>query len=216
MNMMAAWVPVENQDTPYQIHGMEHLEEVPLKPNVQLRAIEMHHGTASLGYAAIEYRSKLKPDLAGCSQSQIRELRDRGESVTYQLEIPLLAYTGDTQMCANLLRPELCEAKVVLSECTFFNPEHRDRARIGRHLHVEDLPELMEAWKADDVILLHVSRRSSLDHARERLEEVLSASAAARVHLLMDHRRNRSRYDQQLVESGQSKLKVVDESSVES
>ncbi|MDP7029671.1 MAG: MBL fold metallo-hydrolase [Phycisphaerales bacterium] len=215
MDMMAAWVPIENQETPYQIHGMEHLEEVQLKPNVRLRAIEMHHGTASLGYAAIEYRSKLKPELAGRSQREIREIRDRGETVTYTLEIPLLAYTGDTQRCAHLLRPEFCDAKVVLAECTFFNPEHRDRARIGRHLHVEDLPELMEAWKADTVVLLHASRRSSLEQARQRIDEVLSEDDARRVHMLMDHRRNRARYDAQLEESGQSEVKVVDGSVVE-
>ncbi len=214
-NMMAGWVPIENQDTPYQIQGLEHLEEVDLKPNTRLRGIEMNHGTDSLGYAAIEFRSKLRPDLAGLPQSQLKELRDRGDDITYRLEIPLLAYTGDTQMCPNLLRSEFCEAPVVLSECTFFDPNHRDRARDGRHLHVEDLPELMEAWKAKHVVLLHVSRRSSLEQARLRIEEVLGEEDAARVHMLMDHRRNRARYDQQLEDSGQSRPKMVDGVAVE-
>ncbi|MDP6312096.1 MAG: MBL fold metallo-hydrolase [Phycisphaerales bacterium] len=210
-DMMATWSPIENQDTPYQIHGMEHLEEVDLKPNIRLRAIEMLHATLSLGYVAMEYRSKLRPELSGLPQSRIRELKEQGESITYDLEIPLLAYTGDTQTCANLFRDEFCKARVVLTECTFFDPDHRDRAAVGRHLHVEDLPKLLEAWEARDVILLHGSRRTSLELARMRVDEVLGEDQAARVHMLMDHRRNRIRYDQQIAETEQSSKQVVDE-----
>lgn len=211
VDMMAMWSPIENQDTPYQIHGMDHLDEVDLKPNIKLRAIQVHHATLALGYVAMEYRSKLRPEFSREPQSKIRELRAQGEAITYNLEIPLLAYTGDTQMCANLLCEEFCKAKVVLTECTFFDPKHRDRAAVGKHLHVEDLPELLEAWEADNVILLHGSRRTSLEQARERVDEVLGKSQAARVHMLMDHRRNRMRYDQQIENADQSSKPGVDE-----
>lgn len=210
MDMMAAWVPIENQETPYQVKGLEHLEEVDLKPNVRLRGIELKHATACLGYAAIEYRSKLRPELQGRPQSELRVMRERGEAITYQLEIPLVAYTGDTEYCPNLLRPEFCKAQVVVSECTFFAAEHRDRARVGRHLHVQDLPELLEAWEADSVVLIHTSRRSSIEQARQRIDEVLSTDDARRVLLLMDHRRNRQRYDEQCAAAGQSEDRVVD------
>jgi ribonuclease Z len=211
MDMMAAWSPVENQDTPYQIQGLEHLEEVDLKPNIKLRAIEMLHATAALGYVAMEYRSKLRPEFSDLPQSEIRALKDKGQAITYELEIPLLAYTGDTQMCANLLRDEFCKAQVVLAECTFFDSNHRERATIGRHLHIEDLPALLEAWQARDIILIHGSRRTSLEQARIRVDEVLGETEAARVHMLMDHRRNRVRYDAQVEETTQSSNQVVDE-----
>jgi len=214
--MMAAWVPIEHQETPYQIVGLDHLEEVDLKPNIVLRALEMHHAATALGYATVEYRSKLRPDLVGLPQTKLRELRDAGESITHTLEIPLLAYTGDTQMCETLLRPEFCRARVVLSECTFFDENHRDRARIGRHLHVEDLPPLLEAWEADTVVLIHASRRTHLEVARQRINEVLGPVQSERVELLMDHRRNRQRYDRQLEESGQSECQVVDEVTTDS
>jgi ribonuclease Z len=216
MDMMAAWVPIENQETPYQIQGLEHLEEVTLKPNISLRAVEMHHATSALGFAAVEYRSKLRPELAGLSQRELRDRRDQGMRITYDLEIPLLAYTGDTQMCANLLRPEFCKSRVIIAECTFFESEHRDRARVGRHLHVENLPELLEAWEAESIVLIHTSRRSSLESARQRIDDVLGVDDASRVHLLMDHRRNRQRYDRQCEESEQSSVQPVDEVAADS
>jgi ribonuclease Z len=81
----------------------------------------------------------------------------------------------------------------VLTECTFFDEEHRDRARIGRHLHLRDLGVLLEAWKAKHIVLLHVSRRTSIESARELMIKFLGPEQASRVHLLMDHRENRER-----------------------
>lgn len=214
MNMMAAWVPIENQETPFQIQGMEHLDEVDLKPNIKLRAIETSHATAALGYVAVEYRSKLRPELAGQPQSVLRELREKGETITMELEIPLLAYTGDTEMCANLLGDGYCKAKVVVAECTFFDPDHRQRAAVGKHMHVQDLPALLEAWDAEHVILIHGTRRTPIEQAREILESVVGPDNFQRVHMLMDHRRNRARYEQQ-IESVKPLEVPVDEEVVE-
>ncbi len=216
MDMMTAWVPIEHQETPYQIHGLNHLDEVDLKPNTVIRALEVAHANEALGYAVIEYRSKLRPDLVGQPQSVLKTLRETGESITMVREIPLLAYTGDTQRCETLFRPEFCQAPIVLTECTFFEHEHRSRAQVGKHLHVEDLPELLEAWEAKNIIILHVSRRTHLEQARTRLIEVLGEKQAERVHFLMDHRRNRQRYDRQLETSGQSEAQQVDEVTVDS
>ena len=195
--MMEAWVDVEQQRTPFRIDGVDEGDEVELKPNVMLRAVRMSHPVPALGYAAIERRSKLLPELVGQPQDVIRGRRERGEPVTYDMEIPLVAYTGDTDMHPGLLRDEFARSPLVLTECTFFDDDHRDRARIGRHLHVRDLATLLEAWEAKYVVLLHVSRRTSLDAARTKLVELVGEAQASRVHFLMDHRTNRARWDEQ-------------------
>ena len=74
---------------------------------------------------------------------------------------------------------------------------------MGRHIHVDDLLPLMEAWKAESVVVVHMSRRTNLPFARERLKEVLGPHMN-RVHLLMDHRTNRQRFEQQLLENGET------------
>ena len=111
--------------------------------------------------------------------------------------IPLVAYTGDTEPGPFLLRDEFINAKVVITECTFFDDEHRDRARVGKHIHIEDLRPLLGAWKAQDVVIVHVSRRTLIPYARERIEEVAGPERARSVHLLMDHRTNRARHESQ-------------------
>jgi len=93
---------------------------------------------------------------------------------------------------------------VVITECTFFEDEHRDRAKIGKHIHVEDLRPLLEAWTARDVVITHVSRRTLIPFARERIEAIAGAERASHVHLLMDHRSNRARHEAQMAAAGES------------
>jgi ribonuclease Z len=195
--MMESWIDVEQQRTPFQIEGMDEGDEILLKPSVSLRAIRMSHAVPALGYAAIERRSKLLPELLGEPQEALRQRKARGESITYEMTIPLVACTGDTDMHPGLLCDDFVKAPLILTECTFFDEDHRERARIGRHLHVRDLAVLLEAWEAENVVLLHVSRRTSLDTARQTLLELVGKEQSQRVHFLMDHRTNRARWDQQ-------------------
>jgi len=193
--MMAAWVDLERQRTPHEIVAIEPDTEFQLRPNIVVRAIEVSHTTPALGFVAIERRSKLRDEFHGLPQDRLRELRAQGVEITRMIEIPLVAYTGDTEPGDFLLREEFRRAQVVITECTFFEDEHRDRAKIGKHLHVEDLRPLLEAWEARDVVIVHVSRRTLLPFARTRIEEVAGKARAESIHLLMDHKANKARLE---------------------
>lgn len=193
--MMAAWVDLERQRTPHEIVAIEPDTEFQVRPNTFVRAIEVSHTTPALGFVAIERRSKLRDEFHGLPQDRLRELRGQGVEITRTIEIPLVAYTGDTEPGDFLLREEFRRAQVVITECTFFEDEHRDRAKIGKHLHVEDLRPLLEAWEARDVVIVHVSRRTLLPFARTRIEEIAGKARAESVHLLMDHKANKARLE---------------------
>ena len=193
--MMAAWVDLERQRTPHEIVAIEPDTEFQLRPNIVVRAIEVSHTTPALGFVAIERRSKLRDEFHGLPQDRLRELRAQGVEITRMIEIPLVAYTGDTEPGDFLLREEFRRAQVVITECTFFEDEHRDRAKIGKHLHVEDLRPLLAAWEARDVVIVHVSRRTLLPFARTRIEEVAGKARAESIHLLMDHKANKARLE---------------------
>lgn len=195
--MMRSWVDLERQETPFEVVGARPGDEFELKPNIFLRALEASHGIPALGFSVIERRHKLRDDLVGQPQDRIRELRMRGEAVTRSVDIPLVAFTGDTEPGPHLLHEDIRKARIVITECTFFDSTHRDRARIGRHIHVEDLRPLLEAWEAEHVVVTHISRRTMLSFARQRLDDV-AGEKAGRVHMLMDHRTNRMRLEHQV------------------
>lgn len=197
--MMKSWIDLEQQRTQHQITALEPEEQIEIKNNIFLRAIEVGHTVPALGFAIIERRSKLRDEFREYPQEKLRELKASGVEITRTLEIPLVAYTGDTACGPYLYRDEFVRAKIVISECTFFEPDHRSRASVGKHMHVDDIAQLLKVWESNAVVLCHLSRRTNLARARQALAEK-AGDDANRVHVLMDHRANRLRYEKQLLE----------------
>ena len=196
-NIMNAWVDLEAQRTPYNLIALSPDEQTEVKPNVYLRGIETRHTVPSLGYVAIERRSKLRPEFAETPQEKLVELKKQGTDITQTHEIPLVCYTGDTMWGEHFEREDVLNAKVLITECTFLEPGHRDRASVGKHLHLDDIVALLERSSAEAVVLTHLSRRTHIKTVRETLDAVIPAEHRDRVFVLMDNRANRQRYEQQ-------------------
>ena len=203
--LMAAWVDVEAQRTPHRIVAMtpgDASEEFEIKNHIYLRCFATDHTVPSLGFVVVEKRSKLKEEYAHLlqqpgGQEKLVELKNAGAEITYVREVPLVAYTGDTAPCAAFERPDVLNAKVLITECTFIDADHRDRAKIGKHLHITDLARLLANSKNESIVLTHLSRRTHMGDARNIILRTLPAPLRDRAFILMDGRTNRARYDQQ-------------------
>jgi len=199
--MLEGFHPLENQKTPFELIGMEPEGEYEIKNNIALRGFPVEHTAPAFGYVVFERRTKLKEQYAGLPQEKLRELKNRGEEITRKLEAPLVAYLGDTEPGAPLVRTDVRTAKVVVCECTFVDEEHRGRAKIGKHMHVRDIVEWLNVLECETLVLIHVSRRTNLTMARKRLRELAGEEQASRVEFLMDFRSNRQRYERQVEEA---------------
>jgi len=205
--LMNAWIDIEAQRTPYKIITMAPgtpSEELEIKNTFFLRAFETMHTTPSLGFSVVEKRSKLREEYVGLPQTKLVELKEAGEQITYTKEVPLITYLGDTAPGDFLRKSEVTQARVLVTECTFLEPGHRNRARVGKHLHISDLMKILETVEAEAVVVTHVSRRTHIKQARETLDKAVPAEHRERVHLLMDSRTNRQRYAQQVAEAEQT------------
>lgn len=198
--MMAGFVDLEQQKTPYDLVPLSPDQAFEIKNNIFIRGFPTEHTAPSFGYTLIEKRSKLKPEFVDLPQDKLKELKDRGIEITRMLEIPLVAYLGDTQPGPHLIREDVRKAQIVISECTFFEPDHKDRAKIGMHLHVDDVAEWLGVLECQALVLIHVSRRTDLAYARKRLNE-LAGPRAEKAIFLMDYRATRARYDRQAAEA---------------
>ncbi|MEX2220065.1 MAG: MBL fold metallo-hydrolase [Phycisphaerales bacterium] len=200
--MMAGFVDLEQQRTPFEVFPLEPEQQLEIKPNIFLRGFPTEHTSPSFGYAIVERRSKLKPEYAEQPQEKLRELKEKGVEITRALEIPLVAYLGDTAPGAHLIRNDVRTAEIVICECTFFEPDHVERAKVGMHLHVNDIAEWLRVLECKALILTHISRRTHLGLAREQLTKLIGPEKAKNVFLLMDNRFNRDRYEQQEAAAG--------------
>lgn len=200
--VMAAWVGIERQRTPFIIKTLAPEEEVPLKGNVVLRAFATKHTPHSLGFVAVEKRQKLRPELVGKTQDEIIALKKEGVAITDIHEIPLVGFTGDTAWGDHLKRPDLLKAQVLIAECTFVGDDDDGKADIGKHMHLCDVLELVELSTSENIVLTHLSRRTHMQAAREAIFKALKPADRERVHILMDHRANHARFEKQLAEAG--------------
>ncbi len=192
--LMAVWAEIERHPTSGVVHGVEHLEDVELRRGLFIRAFDVNHCPGALGYTLIERRHKLKSDLVGKTGLELVALKKKGVSIEDDIEVPLLTYSGDTAVGRFLDLDFVRNSRLVLLECTFFDQEHRDRARAGRHIHVGDLPRIFEALPTSRIVLVHVTRRTDMRINKRILERTLSADDLARCELLMDrppHSRSR-------------------------
>lgn len=193
--LMRVWGAIEGHISPAKIVPMAAGETYDLRRGLQVRAFEPNHAVAALGYSVVEVRHKLKPEFHDRTGPELVALKKAGVEIEYQMEIPVIAYAGDTAEGQWLELDTVRKAKVLLLECTFFDPDHVRRARAGYHLHVRDVARLLRRLENEHIVLMHVTRRTGPREARETLARLVDEATLARVKFLMDGRRYRPRRD---------------------
>jgi len=186
--LMSAWGRVEGHVPPAEFIGMEPGDEYAIRRDVIARAFAAKHVPGALGFSLIDFRRKLKDEFIGLTGPQIVELKNKGVEITNSIEVPLVAYLGDTGRSNYSDLPHVADARVLLVECTFFEDDHVSRARDGRHIHVSDLGELLEGMNNEHIVLLHVTRRTNMAAARKALRKALPRNLRDRVTFLMSRK----------------------------
>ena len=186
--LMRAVAGVEGHPSPHEFVPMSDGQDFEIRRGLLVRAFRTRHLGSSLGFAVVEVRQKLKEEYLGKPGPELVELKKQGVAITNRVEIPRVAYLGDTAKAPYMELPCVRDAEVLLIECTFFDPDHISRARAGRHLHVADLPEVLEGSHNTRIILTHVTRRTNLAEARRRLKKSLPAETLDRITFLMSRR----------------------------
>lgn len=192
-DLLRVWGKIEGHVSPGRIVPMTPGDTFEVRRGLEVRAFEVNHGVASLGFSVVEVRHKLKPEFNGLTGPELVELKKKGVEIEYSLEIPLVAYCGDTAEGAWLQLDMVRKAKILLLECTFFEADHVSRARAGYHLHVRDVARLLRRLENEHIVLTHVSRRTGMREGKAALAKLVDEATMARVKFLMDGHRYRPR-----------------------
>ena len=184
-DLMNAWGKVEGHIPPFELVGVKGGDDFEIRRGLVARVFPARHLPTSLGYCVVDVRQKLKEEHAGLTGPQIVELKKKGVEITNRVEYPLVAYLGDTGKANYSALPFVANAKALLIECTFFDEEHLQRARAGKHIHVADLPEMLEGMNNEHIIIIHVTRRTNMAAAKKILHKSLRKDIADRISFLM-------------------------------
>jgi len=125
---------------------------------------------ASLGYAIIEKRSRLRPEFRDLPQEQIVSLiRERGKPALMEAyEKKLLLYTGDA---LSLPAEVLQDCEVLMHDSTFLDVSDRKEPI---HATVEEAIKSAQRASVGALLLFHISHRYDPRSIQKRLRSLIS------------------------------------------
>jgi ribonuclease Z len=122
----------------------------------------------------------------GTPGPELVQMKKQGIEIQYRTEVPLVAFLGDTTIGNVFDQPDVQNAQILITECTFFDADHRAKAKAGKHLHLDHFLEVLSKLKNEQIIISHVSRRTGIRRARHLLRKAIGDEAMKRIHFLMD------------------------------
>ena len=185
-NMIRCWRQIERQNTPYNLVPMEAGQLHEVRRDFGIRAVATHHGGVSLGYSLISIREKLKPEFFGKAGPELAHLKKQGVEIQYRVEVPLVAFLGDTTVGRVYDDPDVQNAEILVTEITFFDPTHKQKAKAGKHTHLEAFVEVLPKLKNKWIVISHVTRRTGARRARKLLARKVGEEQMQRILFLMD------------------------------
>lgn len=182
--VLKAWQRLDRGRMICELVGVNPGDVVSLSREHRFTVFPTKHTVTSVGYIVYDVRKKLKPEFQGLRGDQIRDLRMQGTEVAQETLSPLVCFTGDTAPPGLDAHPDVYNAEVLITEMTFFRPEHRkEKIHKFGHMHLDDILERAERFRNELIILAHLSTRTHEAEARRRLDQMLPESLKRRVRL---------------------------------
>ncbi len=182
--LLKAWQRLDRGRMVCELIGVKSGDMITLSREHRFAVFTTKHTVPSVGYVVYDVRKKLKPEFHGLKGDEIRDLRLQGIEVAAETLTPLLCFTGDTAPAGLDAHPDVYNAQVLITEMTFFRPEHRkEKIHKFGHMHLDDLLDRADRFQNELIILAHLSTRTHESEARRRLDQVLPDSLRGRIRL---------------------------------
>lgn len=187
--IITSWGYLDGNKVPANLVGVRPGDEHQIKPNLFARAFPTKHSPGSVGFTVLEKRRKLKQEYLQLTGPQIVELKKQGIPIDNPVEIPIVSYLGDTQYVDFSQLEYVKNSKILIAECTFYELDHEGRAQAGRHMHINELVNLLSCMNNERIVITHTTQRTPMQEIRKVLEEALPPEVWAKTILLMDRKR---------------------------
>ncbi len=127
-----------------------------------VRTLRMDHRIPCLGYSVFRIQSRLKEEYKGLSGKEIGQLRKSGVEIKESYEEPYLCFLGDTTAKVFKEYPDVArQHSIVVVECSFHDEKSKERAKITKHMHWDDLRPVVAAHPDTMFVLIHFSLKYS-------------------------------------------------------
>jgi ribonuclease Z len=183
--LLDAFRKIDGSELPCTVIPAHPGQDVPLPKGRFIRPFSAVHTLPALGYSLWRHHTTLRSELVGADQDTIRAARDRGEAVSIQAPIPLIAFSGDSRIEVLEREPVMRQAKLLIMEVTFLDQRVPvDKARENGHIHLDEVIQRADLFENEAILFTHLSARYRYEEALEILAQRLPDGLKERVHLL--------------------------------
>lgn len=182
--IMKIWQEIENHKYKYEFIPVEVDLEIPVKGNHFVKVFPTTHRIDSFGYTLFENHKKLSPQYHGLSREELIQLKAEGHELNEITALPLVSFTGDTQIEFLDSRPWVRKSKVLVMESTYLDTKKTIKhARTWGHTHLHEILPRLDDIESEKIVLIHTSSRYTWDEAQRLLREQLPERHRDRVEL---------------------------------
>jgi ribonuclease Z len=180
--LLQVWQRLDRGRMLCDLVGVTPGQEFELSREHVVTAFATKHTVPSVAYCVWERRKKLKPEYVGLPGDELRDLRLGGTEITHETRMPLVCYMGDTAPAGLDADPCVYEAKILITEMTFYRPDHRkEKIHKFGHTHLDDILERAERFKNELIVLGHFSTRYHEEQVIRAAEKKLPKGLRERV-----------------------------------
>jgi len=183
--LMALHEKLEGTSYELNLTGLALGEVATLRRDLIVKTHRATHRVPTNAYEIVELRHKLRPELAGRPGEELAALRAAGVDPSAASESSLLFYTGDTDRGILETNQQLFQSEVLVIECSFVDPDDRDRGPRYRHLHIDDLFDFQERFENEVIVLTHFSLRYSAEEIHRQIRRRCPTRLADRIRLAL-------------------------------
>lgn len=184
--LLQVWQRLDRGRMVCEIKGVKAGDEIELSREHVMTVFGTKHTVPSVGYVIWDRRRKLKPEFQKLTGDQIRDIRLGGTDVTHEVRKPLVCYVGDSSPDGLDGYPPVYEAQILITELTFFRPEHRkEKIHKFGHTHLDDIIERADKFQNELIILGHFSTRCHDVQMKQAVDRRMPAHLRERVELWM-------------------------------
>ena len=134
------------------------------RENWRVELIKCTHSVDSIGFGFSVQKKKLKPEFASLSNSEIKKIKDVYE-ITAITEEKIFLFLGDTNKKV-LENVTIYEYPTIIIECTYFEDGEQPLAKKNKHIHWDDIKNIIIKNEKIQFILIHFSMKYTDEHIR--------------------------------------------------
>ncbi|MBQ6157998.1 MAG: metal-dependent hydrolase [Thermoguttaceae bacterium] len=182
--LLTAFTRLDNGRLPCNFVGVRPGDEIELSRELVVTVSKTYHSVPSVGYIVWERRKKLKEEYLSLSGPQIRDLKESGVEITYEIRFPRIAYLGDSTARALDETPDMYRADVLITEMTFISPDvTAEMLKTAGHIHLNDIVRRQERFENKLIIAGHFSARYTNQEVHARVRAALPDMLGGRLNL---------------------------------